>query len=146
MSRRVNLSYDITESILSVKSINTIEIAHFLPREDISNESKQGYIFRFPSLLSHSSIDHKRTMKDVAYELFRSISKNCETAILIIYQTQINTYFQCLMISLAFMKRAKPLVWKIAQMRRVNIGFKEQEKLIRDVHEWIQRGSCHVSL
>ena len=54
---------DITKSILAVKSINTIEITHVLPREGISNESKQGYIFGF---LSHSSIDHKRTMKDVA--------------------------------------------------------------------------------
>ena len=132
VSRRVNLSYDITESILSVKSINKIEITHVLPREGISDESKQGYIFCF---LSHSFIDLKRTMKDVTYELFRSISKNGETAILIIYQTQINTYFQCLMISLAFIKRAQPLSWKIVQMRWDNIDFEEQERLIRHFHD-----------
>lgn len=128
---------DIVASILSLRSVNTIEIAQVLPRTVGKEESKQRYVWRF---LSNNKIDPFRVMEGLGPELFRSVTANNQTAVIMIDQTQITPDFQCLMISLSFQGRAQPLAWKVVKMGRGNIGYEEQERLLRHVHRFIPKG------
>jgi hypothetical protein len=125
---------DIVASLLSIRSVNTIEMAQILPRDVEKEESKQRYIWRF---LSHPRINPLRVMEGVIPHLIQSVTQNDATAVLMLDQTQITSEFQCLMLSLSFQGRAQPLVWKVVKMGRGNIGYEDQEPLLRYIHRLI---------
>lgn len=129
---------DIVASVLSIRSVNTIEIAQVLPRTVEQEESKQRYLWRF---LSNPAIDPLRVMGGVMPHLMESVTQKGETVVLMLDQTQITPEFQCLMVSLAFHGRAQPLAWKIIQMGRGTMGYEEQEPLLRHVHAFIPQGT-----
>ena len=125
---------DIVASVLSIRSVNTTEIAQVLPRTVEKEESKQRYIWRF---LSHPCIDPMRVMEGVVPHLIQSVTQNGETAVLMLDQTQITSECQCLMLSLSFQGRAHPLAWKVIKMGRGTIGYAEQEHLLRYIRRLI---------
>lgn len=133
---------DLVASLLSIRSVNTIEMAQVLPRKVQKEESKQRYIWRF---LSHSRINPLRVMEGVIPHLIQSVTQNGKTAVLMLDQTQITSEFQCLMLSLSFQGRAQPLAWKVIKMGRGNIGYAEQEPLLRYIRRLIPENT-HVML
>jgi hypothetical protein len=72
-------------------------------------------------------------------EVVKKISKNGETVVLMLDQSQIHEDRQCLMISLRLGDRAIPVLWGVEDTKG-NIGFDKQEELLNKVKKMMPPG------
>ncbi len=120
--QRIGLA-DIVASVLATRSVNTVELAHVLPREVGHEESKQRYLWRW---FSDSGIDPLRVMQGLIPDLIKSVTQKGEAAVMMMDQTQITPEFQCLMLSLSFQGRAQPLAWKVVRWGEETLDLKNK--------------------
>ena len=113
---------------LITRSVNSYEWMSVLPRECLK-KTKELYIRR---VLSSPLIEVSKVMSVYVPEVVNKLSKNGETIILMMDQSQICEDLQVLMISLRFGGRSIPILWK-SEETKGNIGFEIQKKLLNDV-------------
>ncbi len=127
---------DLVASILTIRNINTSELASVLPREVKSDEERFRFIYRW---LSNKKIEPNEVMFGFIPELLELTCLNGKIAVLMMDQSIINNGFECLMISIRIAERALPVVWKIVKTEG-NIGFEEQKILLEKVKAMIPDG------
>ncbi|GHT95933.1 hypothetical protein FACS1894122_13870 [Alphaproteobacteria bacterium] len=123
---------DCVASALTCKSSNTAEWQSVLPRKS-ADKSKERYISR---LLANQEFDAFEVMKSYIPQIVTLLSRNGQTVVLMMDQSNIKDDLQCLMISMRFGKRAIPILWKVVKTKG-NIGFEDQKELLDKVKEAI---------
>lgn len=127
---------DIVASILTVRCINTSEIASVLPRDVKSDEERYRYIQRW---LANERIDPIRSMKGFIPDMMEALGEDGKTVVLMLDQSKIRDGFECLMISARVGERAVPVVWRVSQTKG-EIGFSEQKELLEALFAMIPKG------
>ena len=127
---------DIAASVLTSRSVNTSELANILPRTVKSQEESYRFINRW---LSNGKIKPIEVMKGFIPEILSLLTFNNQVAVLMLDQSKVGHGFECLMVSLRLGERAIPVAWRVKKTEG-EMGFNEQEPLLKAVYELIPKG------
>lgn len=133
--QRIGLA-DLAASVITCRNVNTSELATVLPRFVKSDEERYRYINRW---LANDKINCDAVMNGFIPELIQLIHNNGKIAILSLDQTQINKYFECLMVSLRVGERSILVAWRVIKTNG-GIGFDVQKELLNTVFEMMPQG------
>ena len=122
--------------MLSVRSVNLMDLAAALPRKIGSKDHRYQYIVR---ILANRHIDCLDVMKSYGQEIFLRLTAQGQTLVLMMDQSKINDLNEVLMISARIKRRAVPIAWAV-RTTNGNIGFKAQEELLNTVKGWVPEG------
>ena len=122
--------------LLSVRSVNLMELAEALPRKIKSKDHRYQFIER---ILSNQHIVPDEVMKPFAQGVFKRLTGQGQTLVLMMDQSKINELNEVLMLSVRIRKRAIPVAWRVRQTKG-NIGFEVQKELLDAIRDWIPAG------
>jgi hypothetical protein len=126
-----NISY-LVGCVINAKSVNTSWWKDVFPTQTRPKIRER----RISRLLSNPNIKISNIMTPYVQELIKLITKNGETLVLMMDQSQISPDRQCLMVSMAFQNRAMPILWCVVDSKGA-LGFDVQESLLNIVKTMI---------
>jgi len=122
--------------LLSVRSVNLMELAEALPRKIGKKDHRYQFIAR---ILANPHIVPDEIIKPFAQEVFSKLTGRGQTLVLMMDQSKINDLNEVLMVSVRIRKRAIPVAWRVRQTNG-NIGFETQKELLDVIRDWIPQG------
>ncbi len=119
---------DVVTAILLCKSVSFPDIANAMPRTSAEEKSHEQTIAR---LFQNQSVKVMEFMHASIRPYLLKAQKTGKVLTFMMDQSSCGPDFECLMISVRYGKRAKPVLWKMIKRKRGGIGYSTQRQLLK---------------
>ena len=121
---------------------NTAELANVLPLATERQDMREQWLRR---LLKNPRLSSPMLLEPWARQSLAEVSRQGQTVILSLDQTDLGDRFAVLMLGLVVGDRALPLTWAV-ETGSANLGFDPQHVLLERVREWLPAGAAVLVL
>ena len=124
-------------AMLEAQTPNTVELSNLLPLDTERQDMREQWLRR---LLTSPALCCKKVIAPFASDSLQQATKNGQTILLSMDQTDLGDRMAILMLTVRIGGRALPLIWT-AEEGSANIGFAKQKQLLEQVLVWIPEGA-----
>ena len=129
-------------AMIEARTPNTAELANLLPLDTERQDMREQWLRR---LLKNPLLSSSVLLKPWASEGLADASRQGQTVVLSLDQTDLGDRFAVLMLGLVIGDRAVPLAWTV-EAGPANIGFAGQEAVLERVRGWLPAGAAVLLL
>jgi len=120
-------------AMIEGRTPNTAELANLLPLDTGRQDMREQWLRR---LLKNPLLSSAVLLEPWARQVLAEASRNGQTVVLSLDQTDLGDRFAVLMLGLVMGDRALPLAWA-AEAGPANLGFDHQHTLLERVRDWL---------
>ena len=124
-------------AMIEVRTPNTAELANVLPLDTERQDMREQWLRR---LLKNPLLSSSGLLEPWARRVLTDASRNGQTVVLSLDQTDLGDRFAVLMLGVVVGDRALPLAW-VVEAGSANLGFSHQEIVLERVRNWLPTGA-----
>ena len=129
-------------AMIEVRTPNTAELANVLPLDTERQDMREQWLRR---LLKNPLLVSSTLLEPWARHALDEASRNGQTVVLSLDQTDLGDRFAVLMLGVVVGDRALPLAWTV-EAGPANIGFAGQQAVLEQVRGWLPDGAAVLLL
>ena len=124
-------------AMIEVRTPNTAELANVLPLDTERQDMREQWLRR---LLKNPLLSSPGLLEPWARHVLTDASRNGQTVVLSLDQTDLGNRFAVLMLGVVVGDRALPLAW-VVEAGPANLGFDHPHTLLERVRDWLPAGT-----